>query len=99
TTVESMSDRYPGDPAVRSGLVTAQLWQGWPRQGLRGLQELIARTTLDVPRVDNAPARISRAGALSSLGDLAAARRDAHDLVSLYPDNAHARRLHRDVDI
>ena len=52
---------------------------------------------LDLSRVDNPPARISRAGALSSLGDLAAARREADDLVARYPQNLHARRLQRDV--
>ncbi|HXT20848.1 MAG TPA: hypothetical protein VN923_08875, partial [Thermoanaerobaculia bacterium] len=95
---DALADRYPGDPEVRSGLVTAQLWQGWPRRGLRGLQELIARTPANAPSVDNAPARISRAGALSSLGDLAAARREADDLAARYPQNLHARRLQRDVD-
>ncbi|HYU34746.1 MAG TPA: hypothetical protein VEW48_21565, partial [Thermoanaerobaculia bacterium] len=42
--------------------------------------------------------RIARAGAFSALGDLAAARRQADDLVALYPENVHAQRLRRDVD-
>src|SRR6185436_4165970 len=44
-------------------------------------------------------ARITRAGALSSLGDLAAARREAEDLVTLYPENLHVQRLSRDIRI
>jgi biofilm PGA synthesis protein PgaA len=94
---EALFDRYPGDPRVREGLATAYLWQGWPRRGLQSVEEVLARTTLDVPRVDNPSARISRAGALSALGDLAAARREADDLVALYPENVHAQRLRRDV--
>jgi biofilm PGA synthesis protein PgaA len=96
---EALFDRYPGDPRVREGLATAYLWQGRPRRGLRSVEELLARTLLDVPRVDNPAARISRAGALSALGALAAARREADDLVALYPENAHAQRLRRDLQI
>ncbi len=94
---ERLFDRQPGDPRVREGLATAYLWQGWPRRGLQSVEELLARTTLGVPRVDNASARISRAGALSALGDLAVARREAEDLVALYPENVHAQRLRRDL--
>jgi biofilm PGA synthesis protein PgaA len=94
---DALFDRHPGDPRVRQGLATARLWQGWPRQGLQSVEELLARTTLDVPRVDNPAARISRAGALSALGDLAAARREAEELAALYPENVHAQRLRRDV--
>jgi|GEM_PF-2687803 len=94
---EALFDRYPGDPRVREGLATAYLWQGWPRQGLQGVEELLARTTREMPRVDNPSARISRAGALSSLGDLAAARREADELAALYPENVHAQRLRRDI--
>ncbi len=94
---EALFDRRPGDPRVRQGLATARLWQGRPRQGLRSVEELLARTTLDVPRVDNPAARISRAGALTALGDLAAARREAEELAALYPENVHAQRLRRDV--
>ena len=97
-TFERLSDRYPGDPQIRNGLATAQLWQGLPRQGLRSLDELLARSVVGEPRLDNPSARIARAGALSSLGDLRAARREAEDLLALYPDNLHARRLSRDVD-
>lgn len=95
---EKLFDQHPGDSRVRQGLATSYLWQGWPRRGLESVQELLARTTLDVPRVDNPAARIARAGAFSALGDLAAARRQADDLVALYPENIHARRLRRDVD-
>lgn len=94
---ETLFDRYPGDPRVREGLATAYLWQGWPRRGLQSVEELLVRTTLDAPRVDNPAARISRAGALSALGDLALARREAEDLVTLYPENVHAQRLRRDL--
>ncbi|HEV8582565.1 MAG TPA: hypothetical protein VGX68_26155 [Thermoanaerobaculia bacterium] len=94
---ESLFDRYPADPRVREGLATAFLWQGWPRRGLQSVEELLARTTLEAPRVDNPAARISRAGAFSALGDLAAARREADDLVALYPENLRAQRLRRDV--
>jgi biofilm PGA synthesis protein PgaA len=97
THFESLFDRYPGDPRVRDGLATAYLWQGWPRRGLQSIEELLVRTTLDSPRVDNASARISRAGALSALGDLAAAQREADDLAELYPENLHAQRLRRDI--
>src|SRR5215207_5897672 len=58
---------------------------------------LLARTTREMPRVDNPSARISRAGALSALGDLGAARREADELAALYPENVHAQRLRRDV--
>lgn len=95
---EALFDRYPGDARVRQGLATAYLWQGWPRRGLGAVEELLARTTHDAPRVDNPAARIARAGAFSALGDLAEARRQAGDLVVLYPENVHARRLRRDVD-
>jgi len=94
---EALFRRHPGDRRVREGLATAYLWQGWPRRGLESEEEVLARTTLDVPRVDNPAARISRAGALASLGDLGAARREADDLVALYPENIHAQRLRRDV--
>ncbi|MFL6233090.1 MAG: hypothetical protein ACJ76N_08150 [Thermoanaerobaculia bacterium] len=94
---EALFRQHPGDRRVREGLATAYLWQGWPRRGLESVEEVLARTTLDAPRVDNPAARISRAGALASLGDLAAARREADDLVALYPENIHARRLWRDV--
>jgi biofilm PGA synthesis protein PgaA len=94
---ETLFDRHPGDPRVREGLATAYLWQGWPRRGLQLVEELLVRTTLAVPRVDNPGARISHAGALSALGDLAAARREAADLATLYPENVHAQRLRRDV--
>lgn len=94
---EALFRKFPGDRRVREGLATAYLWQGWPRQGLMSVDEVIARTTLDVPRVDNPAARISRAGALAALGDLAAARREADDLVALYPENIHAQRLRRDI--
>jgi biofilm PGA synthesis protein PgaA len=96
---EALFDQHPGDPRVREGLATAYLWQGSPRRGLAAVEELLARTTLDVPRVDNPAARIARAGALSALGDLAAARRQADDLAALYPENVHARRLRRDVHL
>jgi tetratricopeptide (TPR) repeat protein len=95
---ERLFERYPGNSAVRDGLATAQLWQGWSRRGLRGVEELLARTTKAVPRVDNPGGRIARAGALASLGDLAEARRQAEDLASLYPESSHAQRLRRDVD-
>ena len=94
---EALFREHPGDRRVREGLATAYLWQGWTRRGLESTEEVLARTTLDVPRVDNPTARISRAGALASLGDLAAARREADDLVALYPENIHAQRLWRDV--
>jgi predicted Zn-dependent protease len=94
---EALFDRHPGDPRVREGLATSYLWQGKPRRGLRSVGELLARTTDDTPWVDNPSARISRAGALSALGDLAAARRQADDLVALYPENLHAQQLRRDV--
>jgi biofilm PGA synthesis protein PgaA len=94
---ETLFDRSPGDPRVREGLATAYLWQGRPRRGLQLAEELLARTTLDAPRVDNASARISRAGALLALGDLAVARREAEELVTLYPENVHAQRLRRDL--
>jgi biofilm PGA synthesis protein PgaA len=94
---EALFDRYPGDPRVREGLATAYLWQGWPRRGLQATEELLARTTREMPRVDNPSARISRAGALSTLGDLAEARREADELAALYPENVHAQRLRRDV--
>ena len=94
---EALFEQDPGDPRVRQGLATADLWQGSPRRGLQEVQELLARTTLDTPRVDNPPARIARAGALSSLGDLAAARREAENLMVLYPENLHVQRLRRDV--
>jgi hypothetical protein len=95
---QSLFDRYPGDARVRSGLATAEVWQGSPRCGLRDIEELVARTTFASPAVDNPAARITRAGALSSLGDVAHARREADDLATLYPQNAHALRLRRDVD-
>jgi biofilm PGA synthesis protein PgaA len=95
---ERLFDEHPENPQVRQGLATAYLWQGWPRQGLGSVEELLARTTLDDPRVDNPPARIARAGAFSALGDLAEARRQAEDLVALYPENIHAQRLRRDID-
>jgi biofilm PGA synthesis protein PgaA len=94
---EALFDRYPGDPRVREGLATAYLWQGWPRRGLQATEELLARTAREMPRVDNPSARISRAGALSTLGDLAVARREADELAALYPENVHAQRLRRDV--
>jgi len=95
---EALFDRYPGDSRVREGRATAYLWEGRSRRGLESVEELLARTTLDVPRVDNPSARIARAGAFSALGDLAEARRQADDLVALYPENAHAQRLRRDID-
>ena len=95
---EALFDQHPGDSRVREGMATAYLWQGRSRRGLESVEELLARTTLDVPRVDNPSARIARAGAFSALGDLAEARRQADDLVALYPENVHAQRLHRDVD-
>jgi biofilm PGA synthesis protein PgaA len=94
---EALFDRYPGDRRVREGLATAYLWQGWPRRGLSSVEELLARTTLDAPRVDDPAARISRAGALAAVGDLAEARRQAEDLALLYPENVHAQRLRSDV--
>lgn len=94
---EALFRKLPGDRRVREGLATAYLWQGSPRQGLQSVDEVLARTTLDVPRVDNPAARISRAGALATLGDLAAARHEADDLVALYPENIHAQRLRRDI--
>jgi len=94
---EALFDQHPGDPRVREGLATSYLWQGKPRRGLRSVAELLARTTDDTPWVDNPAARISRAGALSALGDLAAARRQADDLVALYPENLHAQRLRSDI--
>jgi hypothetical protein len=94
---EALFDRYPGDPRVRQGLATAYLWQGWPRRGLQATEELLARTTQEMPHVDNPSARISSAGALSALGDIAAARREADELAALYPENEHAQRLRRDV--
>ena len=87
---QSLHDRYPGDAQVRSGLATAEIGQGWPRRGLRGIEEVMARTTFASPAVDNPAARVTRAGALSSLGDVARARREAADLVTLYPENSHA---------
>jgi len=94
---ETLFDQHPGDPRVRQGVATADLWQGSPRRGLQEVQELLARTTLNTPRVDNPPARIARAGALSALGDLDAARREAENLLALYPENLHVQRLRRDV--
>jgi biofilm PGA synthesis protein PgaA len=94
---EALFDRYPGDPRVRQGLATAYLWQGWSRRGLQTTEELLARTTREMPHVDNTSARISRAGALSALGDLAAARREADELAALYPENVHAQQLRRDI--
>jgi tetratricopeptide (TPR) repeat protein len=94
---EALLDRYPGNTRVREGLATAYLWQGWPRRGLRSVEELLARTTLDLPRVDNPQARLARAGALSALGDLGEARRQVDDLVALYPENVQARRLYREI--
>lgn len=94
---EALFDRHPGDPRVREGLATAYLWQGWPRRGLQAVEELLARTNREMPRVDNPSARISRAGAFSALGDLGAARREADELAALYPENVHAQRLRRDV--
>jgi biofilm PGA synthesis protein PgaA len=94
---EALMDQEPGDRRVREGLATAYLWQGFPRRGLQAVDELLARTTLAVPPVDNPSARIARAGALSALGDLASARREADDLVALYPENSHAERLRRDL--
>lgn len=94
---EALLDRYPGNTRVREGLATAYLWQGWPRRGLRSVEELIARTTLGLPRVDNPQARLARAGALSALGDLGAARQQMDELVALYPENVQARQLHREV--
>jgi biofilm PGA synthesis protein PgaA len=94
---EALFEGHPGDPRVRQGLATAHLWQGFPRQGLREVDELLARTTHRAPRVDNPSTRISRAGALSSLGDLDAARDEAEDLADRYPDNVHAQRLRRDL--
>ena len=94
---EALFRKTPGDRRVREGLATAYLWQGSPRQGLESVDELLARTTLDVPYVDNPAARISRAGALAALGDLGEARREADELAALYPENIHAQRLRRDV--
>src|SRR6185312_12235435 len=94
---EALFRKFPGDRRVREGLATAYLWQGLPRQGLMSVDEVLARTTLDVPRVDNPAARISRAGALATLGDLGEARREADELVALYPENIHAQRLRRDI--
>src|SRR4029079_1423451 len=93
----SLHARYPGDVQVRSGLASAEISQGSPRHGLRGIEELIARTTFDLPAVDNPGARLTRAGVLSSLGDVAQARREAVRLATVYPENAHALRLRRDV--
>jgi tetratricopeptide (TPR) repeat protein len=95
---QALFERHPANASVRDGLATAHLWQGWTRQGLRGVEELLARTTLDMPRVDNPGGRITRAGALASLGELAEARRQAEDLARSYPENTHAQRLRRDVD-
>ncbi|HKH48412.1 MAG TPA: hypothetical protein VKM72_27435 [Thermoanaerobaculia bacterium] len=95
---EALFDQHPGDPRVREGLATATLWQGAPRRGLQSIEELLARTTREAPRVDNPSARISRTGALASLGDLAEARRQADDLATLYPENVHAQRLRRDIE-
>jgi biofilm PGA synthesis protein PgaA len=95
---ESLFSRHPGDRRVREGLATSYLWQGWQRRGLGSLDELLARTTLSTPRVDNPAARIARAGALAALGDLGDARQQATDLVTLYPENLHARRLFRDIE-
>ncbi|HEV8238239.1 MAG TPA: hypothetical protein VGS57_02595 [Thermoanaerobaculia bacterium] len=93
----SLHARYPGDAQVRSGLASAEISQGSPRHGLRGIEELIARTTFDLPAVDNPAARLTRAGVLSSLGDVARARREAVRLATVYPENAHALRLRREV--
>jgi Flp pilus assembly protein TadD len=95
---EELASRRPGHPRVREGLATAQLWQGKPREGLRQLEELLARTTAEAPFVDHPAARIARAGAVASLGELAEAREAAADLVTLYPEHLHARRLERDVE-
>jgi biofilm PGA synthesis protein PgaA len=94
----SLWERHPGDARVRSGLATADVWQGSTRRGLRGLDEVVARTTSHSPTVDNAAARLTRAGALSTLGDLGQARREAVDLATLYPQNAHAQEFRRTVD-
>jgi biofilm PGA synthesis protein PgaA len=94
---QSLHERYPGDAQVRSGLATCDVGQGWPRRGLRGIEEVMARTTFESPPVDNPAARLTRAGALSSLGDLAQARREAADLAARYPESSHAQRLRRDV--
>lgn len=94
----SLHDRYPGDAQVRSGLASAEIGQGWPRRGLRGIEEVIARTTFDAPKIDNPAARLTRAGALSALGDIAEARRESVDLLARYPENSHAVRLERDID-
>jgi biofilm PGA synthesis protein PgaA len=95
---ESLFSRHPGDRRVREGLATSYLWQGWQRRGLDSLDELLARTTLTAPRVDNPSARIARAGALAALGDLRDARQQANDLLDLYPENLHAQRLFRDIE-
>lgn len=95
---ESLFSRHPGDRRVREGLATSYLRQGWQRRGLGALDELLARTTRSTPRVDHPSARIARAGALAALGDLREARRQANDLVTLYPENLHAQRLFRDVE-
>lgn len=94
---EVLYGQHPANPRIREGLASSYLWQGWPRRGLAMVEELLARTTREVPWVDNPAARISRAGALSTLGDLAAARRQADGLATLYPENVHAQRLRRDV--
>lgn len=95
---EHLLERHPGEAAIREGLAASYGWQGWPRSGLRRIQDVLTRTTLVRPFVDRASARIARAGGLVAVGDLAEARTEAEDLVRLYPENQHAQRLARDVD-
>lgn len=96
---EALFARAPGSPQVREGLATAELWQGWPRRALPRLQDLLTRTTAADPFVDRPGTRIARAGALTWLEQVREARAEAADLLALYPDNPHIKRLRRDLDL
>lgn len=95
---EELVGERPDDLGARQGLATARLWLARPRGALAEVDSIAGRTGAERPAELSPEVRIVRAGALADLGELDAARREAEALVTLVPENLHARRLARDVE-
>jgi biofilm PGA synthesis protein PgaA len=90
---EFLYQKAPGNAGIRSGLAHVYLYRGWPRKALK---EFNIVETLEP---EHYKAKIGKICALNELALKEAARKNAHQLLSLYPKDKHIQQVVRKLKV
>lgn len=90
---EALYQKAPGNAGIRSGLAHVYLYRGWPRKALKEFN------IIETLEPEYYRAKIGKICALNELALKEAARKNAHQLLSLYPNDKHVQQVVRKLEV